>query len=259
MMVILADNPLKGAIEELDRAIEVLEDGLKGPTAEKSPSTAKSLSAGDTSEEQINARKAKKDEKERKKQQKKAAAVSSGDTGVDQNTANFLQCNLRVGRVESVGHHEEADGLYVLKVNYGKGKDSDEDEVRTVCAGLRGFVPEDQLLNHLVVTITNLKPRKLRGITSEAMILAGSVVGGEGSKEVVKPIVPPESAKEGLVIGIGEGEERDLNPKNVSSKLWDKVGALFSVIDGKACYDKKPMTVLGAPVSCDLPDGSEIH
>ena len=252
---------LQPSLDKLDHAIKTLEAGLKGPVEEKKAVQSQPVTEGTTvSEEKIQRDKARKQAKleQKKKKKEKAAAVATGNA-VDQTLQNFLQCNLCVGRVQEVDFHDEADGLYILKVNYGK-TDGGEEEVRTVCAGLRKFVPKEELEQKLVVTITNLKPRKLRGVTSEAMILAGSSVSSEGSKEVVKPIVPPSSATERTLLGLEKKHgERDSNPKNVSSKLWEKVSALFSVLDGKACYDGKPMTIGDEFVTCDLPDKSEIH
>jgi methionine--tRNA ligase beta chain len=169
--------------------------------------------------------------------------------------AQFLLCDLRVGRIESVGHHEEADGLYVLKIDVGEG------EIRTVCAGLRKYVPDAEMEGRLVVLICNLKPRKLRGIDSEAMCLAGSVVSGDGQKETVVPISPAAGAKAGSLVSVtGIEQERNVvEGKFLSAKNWDKVVSRLRVIGGKACYDGQRLITECSDVVCDLPDGAEIH
>ena len=67
---------------------------------------------------------------------------------------------------------------------------SNETGLLQVIAGLRKHVTIDQLLNHLVVVILNLKPAKLAGKLSEAMILA-AVHAQEDGTELVSPLQPP--------------------------------------------------------------------
>jgi methionyl-tRNA synthetase len=84
--------------------------------------------------------------------------------------------HLRVGKIISVGNHPNADSLYLMKVDFGSLG------VRQVVAGLKKYVPVDKLLNHKAVFCVNLKPAKLRGEMSEAMILAAD------DKEHVVPL-----------------------------------------------------------------------
>lgn len=79
----------------------------------------------------------------------------------------FAKLDLRVGEVVSCEKVEKADKLLKLQVRLG-------DEVRTVVAGIaRHYQPAD-LVGKKVVIVANLKPAKLRGITSQGMILAAS-------------------------------------------------------------------------------------
>lgn len=244
-------EPMKPVFEALDAIIRDVEQALAPTIASTTANSAsgstiasKSL-PGDASGQP---QKQKKKKKEKKPKQPPPPAV-------DPVVSQFLQCDLRVGRVANVSFHPEADGLYVLQVSYGG------DEVKTVCAGLRKFIPEDEMKSRMVVTICNLKPRKLRGVPSEAMILAGSVVSGEGEKETVVPISPPPGAEEGTVVtaeGI-EGERTVVTGKYVSSKVWDKVVPRLGVNGEVACYNGSKLTTGSGVIACALPDGAEIH
>lgn len=234
---------MKPILDSLDSVIENIESTLNPP--KQAPMDAAPQTESNDAEAP---KQGKKKKKEKKAKQPPAPQVAP-------EIAQFLQCDLRVGRIVEVGSHPEADGLYVLKVSFGG------EEVRTVCAGLRKFIPEEEMRDRMVVTICNLKPRKLRGVASEAMILAGSVVSGEGDKETVVPIGPPDGSEEGTVVGADgiEGERTVVDGKFVSGKIWDKVVPRLGVKDGMACYDGKQLrTSLGA-VTCALPDGAEIH
>ena len=78
----------------------------------------------------------------------------------------FTKTKLKVGRILSVDNHENADKLYVVKLDDGT------DNGRTICAGLKDYYSPEDMIGKLVVFVANLKPRKLRGVMSEGMMLA---------------------------------------------------------------------------------------
>lgn len=78
----------------------------------------------------------------------------------------FMEVELRVGRIASVEDHPDADRLYVVKLDDGS------EQGRTICAGIKAYYTPDELLNKSVVFVANLKPRPLRGVLSEGMMLA---------------------------------------------------------------------------------------
>ena len=84
----------------------------------------------------------------------------------------FMAVNLRVGKIISVDDHPNADRLYVVKIDDGT------ESGRTVCAGLKDYYTPDQMTGLHVAFVANLKPRKLRGVMSEGMMLAAD--DGEG-------------------------------------------------------------------------------
>ena len=78
----------------------------------------------------------------------------------------FLKVNLRVGRIERVENHPNADKLYVVTLDDGTP------DGRTICAGLKEYYTPEDMEGKLVVFVENLKPRPIRGVTSEGMMLA---------------------------------------------------------------------------------------
>lgn len=77
----------------------------------------------------------------------------------------FKALDLRVGEIVSVEGVEGADKLFVLQIDVG-GR-----QVQTV-AGLKQHYSEDELRGKKVVVVANLDPAKIRGIDSQAMLLA---------------------------------------------------------------------------------------
>ena len=57
-------------------------------------------------------------------------------------------------------------------------------------AGLKGHVPAEQLQGSMRVAILNLKPAKLAGMASEAMLLAADAPQENGT-ELVRLLIPP--------------------------------------------------------------------
>jgi methionine--tRNA ligase beta chain len=89
----------------------------------------------------------------------------------------FQQLDLRSGLVVEAGPHPSADRLLVLKVDVG------EERPRTVVAGIAGYYPDPSVLvGRTLIVVCNLVPAKLRGVTSEAMLLAA---GGKEHRGLV--------------------------------------------------------------------------
>lgn len=57
-------------------------------------------------------------------------------------------------------------------------------------AGLQQYLAPEDLLNRLVVVVANLKPAKLAGELSEAMILAAECAAPDGAL-LVRTLLPP--------------------------------------------------------------------
>ncbi|HET9178329.1 MAG TPA: methionine--tRNA ligase [Terriglobia bacterium] len=85
---------------------------------------------------------------------------------------DFAKVEMRVGEILAAESIPKADKLLKLQVDIGT-------EVRQVCAGIAEHYKPEQLVGMKVVLVTNLQPRKLRGVESNGMIVAASV-GEEG-------------------------------------------------------------------------------
>lgn len=120
--------------------------------------------------------------------------------------------DIRIGKILSVSQHPDAETLYVETVDLG------EAEPRTVVSGLAGIVPKEELEGKLGVFLCNLKPAKMKGVLSKAMLLCAS----QDNPKQVEPLVPPEGSAPGdrvFVEGYESGEpEAELKPKK---KVWE--------------------------------------
>jgi len=98
-----------------------------------------------------------------------------------------MKVEMKTGRITSVDDHPDADKLYIITIEDGPNSS------RTVCAGLKGLVGASDLLGLNVVFVANLKPRKLRGVLSEGMLLAAEDDEGKVSVLTIGNEIAPGS------------------------------------------------------------------
>ncbi|KAI1749884.1 hypothetical protein F4782DRAFT_285100 [Xylaria castorea] len=177
--------------------------------------------------------KPKKEKKEKAPKPQKAPAVTTPPS------PHLI--DLRVGHILKAIKHPEADSLYVSTIAMGDKPGTDDTEeyegqvCRTVCSGLNGLVPLEEMQGRKVVVVANLKPVKMRGIKSCAMVLAASPRLKEGEvddhKGPVELVTPPVDSKAGERVCFDgwRGEpEGVLNPKK---KIWETFQPGFTTTD----------------------------
>jgi len=79
---------------------------------------------------------------------------------------DFEKIELKVGEILEVEDVSGADKLYKLKVDTG--------EERTLVAGIKKYYSKEELIGKKIIVVCNLEERRLKGITSEGMLLAAS-------------------------------------------------------------------------------------
>ncbi|MCL2120944.1 MAG: methionine--tRNA ligase [Clostridiales bacterium] len=98
----------------------------------------------------------------------------------------FMKTDLRVAEVLSCKPVPKADKLLQMEVDIGG-------ERRTLVAGVALHYQPEELVGQKIVVVANLKPAKLRGITSQGMLLAAD----SGDRVIVLTLPPdtPSGAK----------------------------------------------------------------
>ncbi|MGH9513481.1 MAG: methionine--tRNA ligase [Terriglobales bacterium] len=96
------------------------------------------------------------------------AAGDDGKITID----DFAKVDLRVALVKVAERVPKADKLLRLEVDLGT-------ETRQILAGIAESYTPESLIGRKVVVVTNLAPRKLRGLESNGMIVAASPDGGK--------------------------------------------------------------------------------
>lgn len=185
----------------------------KEEAKEAKPEAAKEVSAED-------AKKAKKEKKEKAKAKKEPAAARPITPGM---------IDLRVGFIQKAVKHPDADSLYVSTIDVG------EEEPRTICSGLVNYVPIEDMQQRYIVVVANLKPVKMRGISSNGMVLCAS----NKDDGIVEFVNPPADSKPGDKLFFetyDEEPEAQLNPKK---KIFETIQPSFSTNENLEVIFKK--------------------
>ncbi|KAK4336632.1 hypothetical protein RND71_043744 [Anisodus tanguticus] len=172
----------------------------------------------------------KKESKPKQDNKNKKSAKEPENDKIDSSRLNLL-----VGRVIEVNKHPDAEKLYVEKIDLG------EKEPRTVVSGLVDYVDSDKFLNKLVVVLCNLKPSKLRGILSEAMVMCAS----DKENNKVELLEPPVNSVPGDRIHFEKYPGEPDAQLNAKKKIWEQVSVDLKTNENKvATYKGDPFRVL---------------
>ena len=154
----------------------------------------------------------------------------------------FTKLELRVGIIEEVNEHPDADSLYAMSVDIGGEK-------RSICAGLRDHLSVEELEGRKVLIVANLKPAKFRGIDSLGMVLASDLADGR-----IWP-VDPGDAESGDLATVEGVETRP--KKKLSKSAFDKVPLIMQ--DGRVTYTGKILETPAGEIVCDAADGASVR
>ncbi|CAL2241031.1 unnamed protein product [Prunus armeniaca] len=161
-----------------------------------------------------------------KKKQKATKSVAEAEISIS-------RLDIRVGLITKAQKHPDADSLYIQEIDVGEG------QTRTVVSGLVKYIPIEEMQNRKVCVLCNLKPATMRGIKSQAMVLAAS----NSDHATVELVNPPKAAQVGERVtfpGFAGEPDEVLNPKK---KVWESLQVdLHTNTDLVACYRNIPLT-----------------
>merc|ERR1712142_673829 len=179
--------------------------------------------------EESNKKDQKKNEDKPKKEKKQKAAPVQAAAATDDKPIDVSRLSMKVGKIVECVKHPDADALYLEKIECG------EAQPRQVISGLVKHIPIEEMQNRMVVILCNLKPAKMRGIMSEAMVMCAS------TPEKVEVLAPPSGASPGDIVTVpgfeGSPDEmiKPTNKKAVS--IFEQVAPDLKTNDkGEASY-----------------------
>ena len=96
----------------------------------------------------------------------------------------FDKVEMRVGEVVECKKHPDADKLLVFQIDFG-------DEKRQILSSIAEYYKPEDVIGKHVVAITNLKPRKMRGLDSNGMLIcAVKEIDGKEELELLTTSMP---------------------------------------------------------------------
>ena len=160
-------------------------------------------------------------------------------------TDPFSKMDLRVAKILHVRDHPQAEKLYMLHIDIGKlGK-------KVIVAGIKPYYKKEEIKGKNIIVVTNLKPAKIRGITSNGMLLAAE------DKNIVS-LLDPGDSKPGSDITI-----QGIKKEPVTTLEFEDFQKVSMKINGenKATYNGKNLKSEKGDVVSDKPikKGSAIH
>lgn len=171
---------------------------------------------------------------------KQIAAAKKGSASTDDaDQPDFTKIEIKVGKIVRVWEHPEADKLLCEEIDIG------EETVREITSGLRQHYSLEEMEGKHVLVVSNLKPQKIVGFTSNGMVLAAK--SPDGTK--VELVCPPEGSIVGERVFIDGVAGEPLSSSQVKKKkIWESVAAnLKTNEDGIATWEGKALLTAAGP------------
>lgn len=77
----------------------------------------------------------------------------------------FKKLELKVAKIKEVKDHPNADKLYLIIIDLGE-------KTKQIVAGIKSSYKKEDLIGRQIIVVDNLEPVILRGVESQAMLLA---------------------------------------------------------------------------------------
>lgn len=131
---------------------------------------------------------------------------------------------------------------------------------RTIVSGLVKYVDKESLVGRPVVALCNLKPRNMRGVKSDGMLLCAS----NADHTAVEPLDPPAGAAPGdRVLPAGVDPATAPAPATANQvakkKIWEAVQPKLATTDGRAAaWEGVELVTPAGAVTCATLGGGSI-
>ncbi|KAG7927333.1 hypothetical protein KL925_002704 [Ogataea polymorpha] len=157
------------------------------------------------------------------------------------------KAEIRVGKIIEVRKHENATRLYVSQIQLTEH--AQNPKFVQVCSGLVDYLPIESLLHSRVCLVTNLKPCKMRGVKSEAMLLAA--VNADNSK--VEIVNAPKDVPLGTLLYFEGHKNKHEIFTRLSSSQWKSIAEnLHTDSNGNVVFGKEQPLLLRNTINNNL-------
>ncbi|HKL85068.1 MAG TPA: methionine--tRNA ligase [Treponemataceae bacterium] len=145
---------------------------------------------------------------------------------------------LITAKIVKIEKHPDAEKLYIETLDDGSGIE------RVIVSGLVPYFTEEELLGKSIIIADNLKPRKMRGVESKGMLLAGDYTDADGIEHV--EVLDSSWAAPGTPVILEGADPSFKKPDCIDAD--DFFAAPMKIVDHVIMIDDKKLTINGQPV-----------
>ncbi len=155
---------------------------------------------------------------------------------------------LKTAKIVKVERHPDAEKLYVETLDDGSGTE------RVIVSGLVPYFTEEELLGRSIIIADNLKPRKMRGIESKGMLLAGGYTDAEGKEHV--EVLDSSWAPPGTPVVLAGADPAFKKPDSIDADTF--FSAPMAIVDHEVSINGVKLTILGKTVRAEKTATGEV-
>ena len=155
---------------------------------------------------------------------------------------------LKTARIIKIERHPDAEKLYIETLDDGSGQD------RIIVSGLVPYFKEEDLLGKSIIIADNLKARKMRGVESRGMLLAGSYTDGEGVEHI--EVLDSSSVVPGTTVYLEGADPSFVKPVSIDGDTF--FSSPMIIVDHTVMIGGKRLMVEGKPVSAETITTGEV-
>jgi methionyl-tRNA synthetase len=146
---------------------------------------------------------------------------------------------LKTAKIIKIERHPDAEKLYVETLDDGSGTE------RVIISGLVPYFTAEELLGKSIIIADNLKARKMRGIESRGMLLAGDYTDAQGVEHV--EVLDSSWAAPGTPVVLEGADVAFKKPDSIDADTF--FSAPIQIIDHVVTIGGKKLVIDGKPVT----------
>jgi methionyl-tRNA synthetase len=147
--------------------------------------------------------------------------------------------SLKTAKIVKIERHPDAEKLYVETLDDGSGTE------RVIVSGLVPYYAAEELLGRSIIIADNLKARKMRGIESRGMLLAGDYTDEAGVEHV--EVLDSSWAEPGTPVVLEGADPAFKKPESIDADTF--FAAPMKIVDHIVTINGKKLVIDGKPVT----------
>jgi methionyl-tRNA synthetase len=146
---------------------------------------------------------------------------------------------LKTAKIIKIERHPDAEKLYIETLDDGSGTE------RTIVSGLVPYFTAEELLGKSIIIADNLKARKMRGVESRGMLLAGGYTDTDGVEHI--EVLDSSAASPGTPVILEGSDPGFKKPDSIDGDTF--FAAPMQIVDHTVMIGGKRLMINGVPVT----------